>query len=124
MAGSLRSHGADLRAGIVLLGLSSAAVSLAQSGYVLIVVSDNSGSPVADAGTRRLIIFVPEVRGHFSASAGIPQHTGEAQALWAGNLFHPNKCTKDGWEDLPTENMPFSVCLCSESLNNSFRLDT
>lgn len=94
MAGSLRSHGADLRAGIVLLGLGSAAVSLAQSGYVLIVVSDNSGSPVADAGTRRLTIFVPEVRGHFSASAGIPQHTGEAQALWAGNLFHPNKCTK------------------------------
>lgn len=49
----------ELCAGIALLRLGSAAVLLVQSGYMLIVVSDNSGSPVADAGTRSLIIFVP-----------------------------------------------------------------
>lgn len=86
MSGSLLSHGSELSAGIALLRLSSAAVLLAQSGYVLIVVSDHSGSPVADAGTRSLIIVAPKLRGHFSASASIPQHSGEAQAFLAGSL--------------------------------------
>lgn len=51
----------DLCAVIILFGTSTSAVSLLQSGYVLILVSDNVESPVAGAGTRRLIICVPKV---------------------------------------------------------------
>lgn len=61
----IRSRHDDLCAVIILLGPSTSAVLLLQSGYVSILVSDNVETPVPGAGTRRLVICVPKVKGDF-----------------------------------------------------------